>query len=458
MRAPAVPLILLLLVAGLAGCASDPEPASDDATVVPDEPTRKHVVLAVIDTGVNPYHAEFQELYDDRDPAGYIPGYPADVEVLRLSAWDGDASGPNRARADADVWQETRPGVLYRYEGTKIVGHISFGGDLPGSGHGTMTASRATGDTISVGGPDVRLVMVQGFTVEAIDWVAEQDWIDMASISSGISLGGVAPGAANAENQAGIEAFQRLAHRKPFFASSGNGVGNAGVLGFPTWLRGPSGAPDVISVGANENGDMAVWHNWQPYIVGDGCGNPSAQDGTADEVRDTGGGTSSATPFSAGTGAALLLEARRLLDDAHVGVRWSEEAVPSWRGWDSLSEADARIVLARGEAGLVSDGPLADGVLTAQEFKDVLYHTALPDGTEDASDGAEACQTTARAVGDDGTVPMEGRAFFQGYGEVNAASLERGVAVLGGGPLPERPVEDAAYADAHLLRQQTYLG
>ncbi len=451
-------VVHLLIVAGLAGCLTDDaSPDSDDSRLEPPASDKKHVVVAVIDTGVNPYHAEFAEQYDERDPADYIEGYPEDVEVLRLSEWDDDGA-TNRAGADAEEWDDTRPGVLYRYEGTKIIGHISFSGALPGSGHGTMTASRATGNTISAGGPDVRLVMVQGFTIEAIDWVAGQDWIDMVSISSGISIGGVAPGAANAENQAGIEAFQRAAHVKPFFASSGNGVGNAGVLGFPTWLRGPSGAPDVISVGANENGDMAVWHNWQPYIVGDGCNNPSAQDNTAEEVDDTGGGTSSATPYSAGTGAALLLEARRLLDDDHVGVRWSEDAVPSWSDWDSLSEADAHIVLAEGDGSAIEEGPLADGVSTAQEFKDVLYHTALADGTEDDSDGAQACTTTAAGVTDDGDVPMEARVVFQGYGEVNVLSLDAAREVLQGASLPERPDEDAAYQDAHFLRQQSFLG
>lgn len=455
-RSTALLTLLGLATALFAGCLGDDGNTDSQSTTDDPEDIVPHVVVAVIDTGVNPYHSEFAEQYDDRDPAMYIPGYPEDVPVLALSPWN-DGAG-NRDDADTETWNTTEPRTLYRYNGTKIVGHISFGGAMPGSGHGTMTASRATGNSISVGGPAVRLVVVQGFTIEAIEWAADQDWIDMISISSGISLGGLVPGAANAENQAGIEAFQYAAHKKPFFASSGNGLGNAGVAGFPAWTRGPSGAPDVISVGANENGNVAVWHNFHPYIVGDGCGNPSAQDNTADAIDNTGGGTSSATPFSAGTGAALLLEARRLLGDDHVGVRFADAPVDSFRAWDSLGPTDDTVILAQGEPGDITTGPLADGVFTLQEFKDVLYHTALSEGTEDESDG-DFCTTTATGVASGEDVPYEARVQYQGYGEVNAKSLEPAVEVLAGTQeVPDRPDDDEWYAYFHEFRTLTYLG
>lgn len=455
---------LLMVTVTLGGCASE-SPATPDESAVPTiDPARDpaspafkpHVVVAVVDTGNNPYHLQYREQYDDAHPSVYIPDYPEVVD-LNITLDVESLPGDNRPVDDAELWASAKPGVLYRYPGTKIIGHYSVGADLPGSGHGTMTASRATANDISVGGTAVRLVVVQGFTVDAVRWAADQPWIDIISISSGISLGGVAPAVANVENQAGIDAFQYAAHKKPFFASSGNGVGNAGVLGFPAWTRGPSGAPDVISVGANENGQMAVWHNFHPYIVGDGCDNPSAQDGTLDAIEDTGGGTSSATPFGAGTGAAVLLEARRLLGDAHVGIRTSEAPIQSWNSWDSLSAADARIILAQGDAGLhnITSGPLADGVLTQQEFKDLLYHTAIPAGSDDESDGAAPCTLTARGVADGDSVPTPVLIQYNGYGEINHDSAEVANGVLAGAALPTYADMDDWYPRFHAARMAT---
>lgn len=465
-------MVAAFLTAGvLAGCLGADDPAasqSDDGTETvaaerdPTSPLFKpHVVVAVVDTGNNPYHSEYAEQYDASDPATYIPGYPDDVIPLTLSEWEKTvADGPsNQDHKDTELWADTKPGALYRFVGTKIVGHISFSSSasLPGSGHGTMTSSRATGNTISVGGPAIRLVHVQGFTEDGIRWAADQPWIDMISISSGLSAGGLVPGASNVMTQSGMETFQYAAHKKPFFASSGNGVGNVGMLGFPSWTRGPSGVPDVISVGANENGKMNVWHNFHPYIVGDGCGNPSAQDNSADEIDNTGGGTSSATPFSAGTGAAMLLEARRLLGDTHVGARWSDQPIESFSDWDSLSPADPHIIMAQGDPTLhgITSGPLADGVFTAEEFKDVLYHTAISGGTDDESDGDD-CVLIAQGTVPGDQVPEPVRAQYNGYGEVNAKSMEFAFPVLAGAAEnPARPMDDMWYERFHTFKSTT---
>jgi hypothetical protein len=452
----AFPLAALVLAAGCITPAAPQEedgpPPSDPRN--PDSPDFKPIVtIAVIDTGINPYHEEFRELYDDADPATYLPGYPADVKVLNLTL-DASLSGGNRPSVDGAIWESTQARTLYRVEGTKIVGLISFGGSLPGAGHGTMTASRAVGNTISIGGPDVRVVVVVGFNAEAIRWAADQSWIDIMSISSGVTANVLVPFAGNVLDREVKDAFQYAAHKKPFFASSGNGVGNAGLLGYPSWSRGASGVPDVISVGANDNGKVSRWHNQDSYIVGDGCGNPSAADGDTARIANTGGGTSSATPFSAGGGGAMLLEARRLLGDNHTGPRASDAPVPSFGGWSSGRAGDAKVILAQGDpsrAGITS-GPLADGVLTLQEFKDVLYHTALEQPTADPSDG-NACVVLAGGELDAGTLPQPVRFRLQGYGEVNGKSIESAKRVLRGElPNPQRAADDQSYANVYLIK------
>lgn len=466
-------VVALLLFAGFlaaafSGCISEKgaEAAGAKAPAVragatardPASPEFKpHVVIAVVDTGINPYHSEFAERYEYADPSEYIVGYPDDVIPLKLSEFKARGSAANRDKADEALWKATKPNTLYRVEGTKIVGLINFAGLLPGSGHGTMTASRASGNTISVGGPAARLVMVSPFSIEAIEWAASQDWIDMISVSSGLTTGTLVPLSSHVLDQDVMKRFNAAAHKKPLFASSGNGLGNTGAAGFPAWMRGPSGVPDLISVGANDNGKMSVWHNQHSYIVGDGCQNPSATDNSADRIANTGGGTSSATPFSAGSGAALLLEARRLLGDNHTGARTSPTAIPSFNSWKSGNDGDAKIVLAMGDPTLhqITDGPLADGVFTLQEFKDVIYHTAIPGGSEDPSDG-NACTGTGGAFVPTENVPRDLLAQFEGYGEVNGKSAGAAVQVIrGDAKLPQRPGDDAWYERFYAIRSTT---
>ncbi len=457
----------VLFLPALAGCITGTDvntAAVDDPRPASDQP---RVVIAVIDTGINFYHSEYR-----RDAALTVDAVtgspslaarlPAGLEVTALPISLDIEDWADAVESDMDALMAMEPRTLYTFPGTKIAAAISFQNrpsdwpvilDRPGFyTHGTMTTSRATGNTVSIGGADadIDLVVIQGFSQEAVDWAAKQDWIDIVSISAGISPLSIVPGVPNALDEGAVEAYQALAHKKPFFASSGNGFVNAGLLGFPSWMRGSSGAPDVISVGANDNGRASQWHNFDSYIAADGCSNPAASPGDTEKIGNTGGGTSSATPFSAGGGAKMLLEARRILNDATVGVRVDDTLVRDDGAWDSLAPGDANVVLARGDAGLVSDGPLADGVFTLLEFKDVLYHSALAAPTDDESDGA-ACTTNQPAPGS--AVPEPGRFALQGYGEVNGLSIDAALDVLRGeSELPARAMDDREYVRAHTLK------
>jgi hypothetical protein len=458
MRLPGSLLSVLLLVSlAMAGCAGSDAPAPDPAPAV-EPPARPTVVIAVIDTGMNLYHQEYLRDAGSQEPTG-IP------ERTPIALTLGAASFDDAREADDKALMAMESETLYTFPGTKVLAAISFQDraddwplilDRPGVyTHGTMTTSRAVGNTISIGGAeaDIWLVMVQGFTVDAVLWAAEQPWIDLISISAGLSPNGIVPLVPNLMDTTAIPAFNVASHAKPFFASTGNGVGNAGVAGFPAATRGSSGVPDAVSVGANDNDHMSQWHNQGPYISADGCGNPSAQPDSLDDIEDTGGGTSSATPFSAGGGAVLLLEARRLLGDTAIGPRVGTTAAAA-DAWSSGRAEDANVVLAQGPAGVVASGPLADGVFTLMEFKDVLYHTALVTATEDPSDGV-ACPAVGTSPTPADAVPEEERFPIQGYGEVNGASIEAAVAVVRGeAPVPVRPADDASYEQQRSIKMQ----
>lgn len=473
-------LAVALLTAGCIGGGDDGVEATADPSL-PDDlgGEQPRVIIAVIDSGMNLYHQEYRSDAWNLDQASAADASGGDEAVvpaqlpgpegtpvplsLDLVRWDSAVD------QDWDELMDMRPRTVYRFPGTKVVAGISFAQPssdwplildrAPFSTHGTMTTSRAVGNTVSIPGddPGIGLVIIQGVSAESVRWAAEEPRIDMISISSGGTILGIVPAAANAEREL-VEAYEFASHQKPLFISSGNGVTNAGLLGFPAWLRGPSGVPDGVSVGANDNANMAHWHNQYSYIAGDGCANPAATGDDTDEVTNNGGGTSSATPFSAGGGAKLLIEARRLLNDTHIGPRLDTALSAPADGWDSGNPGDAQIVLARGEAGLVPDGPLADGVFTLREFKDVLYHTALVTPTEDESDG-ETCGVTNNGSPFAGTyvpgdtLPEDERFPFQGYGEINHESIDAAIQVLKGeAELPDRPSDDEAYAEAHALK------
>lgn len=473
---------VLIVAVGVAGCigADDLNPFGNEPVEVeeeeaPEVPTEEPaVVIAVIDTGINFYHEEYQapDRWTAEDPGENATAQEDDADLARVHEELGLGADAVPLTLDEGDWDqaveedweglmEMERETLYTFPGTKILGAISFNDqpddwplilDRPGSyTHGTMTTSRAVGNTVSIGGddPGIWLVKVQGFDTAALEWVAQQDWIDIASISAGLSPLAIFPAAPNALDEGAIETYQELAREKPFFASSGNGVANVGAAGYPSWLRGASGAPDVVSVGATDNDHMTQWHNQDPYIAADGCSNPAAPADTTDEVTNSGGGTSSATPFSAGGGAAMLLEARRMLNDTEIGPRFDEDRTRPDDAWDSQNSRDAQVILAEGDPP-VDEGPLADGVFTMREFKDVLYHTALETPVETDSDG-EHCANGALPPD---AVPENARFPFIGYGEVNALSIEHALDVLSGDePLPDRPLDDWHYERAHSHKQ-----
>ena len=93
------------------------------ATLAQDCAVTSNVVVALIDTGINPYNVAFR----DPSPTGqeypglYIPGYPAGVPALRLSL---DAPSYDEAlKRDDAVWKAVKPG---KHQVTFVVGRQRF--------------------------------------------------------------------------------------------------------------------------------------------------------------------------------------------------------------------------------------------------------------------------------------------------------------------------------------------
>lgn len=471
-RAPFAVPFLLALAAILSGCvASPPEDTMAPATAASSSAAR--VVIAHVDTGINPYHAAFRDesplAY--AHPSTYLPGYPADAPALNLSLHEVDIE--TAFAKDEAVWASVESGVMYWIPGTRIVGAISMGqggtncpyvdhppANLLGAdcedrpilddhGHGTMTASRMAAAEHSLA-PTARIVSVEGFGGDSVRWLADQGWIDVQTNSW---LGFVPPPVDGYTTQIG-DAFAYAAERMVTLAASGNGA--AYLMGFaptPTYLL-DTAAPGVILVGAHDNGFVTPWSGAPPHVIADGFGGWRADHDTLDGMRPDGVAccTSAASPYAAGGAAAIVLEARRILGDPLTGAREG--------------------VLAQGPAGLVEDGPLADGDLTLSELRAVLTRTATPRPTEGPDDGvAHWMGTGAMPEPTDlpqnpycvgcWTAPVKYSQLpdgpflvaHAGYGAVDPGSVELAKSALRAEtPLPERAVEDAFFAADQTVR------
>lgn len=419
------------------------------------EPTgfRPHVVIAIIDEGIQPYHHEWWQLTEDpmAHPSSFLPGYPADSIPLALA--QGETDPEKAALRDEALWNATAPATLYFLPCTKIVGLISFGiqpSEAIGSQglHGTMTSSRAAANSISLGGSEVLLTEVVwniGSPVAGPDssyaingarvvrWAADQPWIDIQSNSWGFPV--FCAGTATNPLTGIRDAIEYAAQKQLVFSAVHNGLtSNGGEVGYPSECQDTAGPADVFAVGGNDNQDLTLWSNWNPYISADDCLSPAVNATNTTGWQDWAGGTSGATPFAAGGAARILLEARRTFLDPSTGMA-----------------AGGILATARPGAVLPSSGPLADGEFTRDELRLILFRTAVSPPTSDWEDGIR-CQDATNV--DPSGLPPQALYPFIGYGEINNASIAKALDVLfGRAEMPSRPVEDALYTADYNLRR-----
>ena len=238
---------LLLAAIMVAGCFED---GTLQAATQSDGSSRPTTVVAVIDSGGNPYHDVFRA----DGQRSFNAGGGQKVHLTATGAY------AERVAADASTWADLQERELYHFAGTRLSG-ISFT-DEPGGlvldhdGHGTAVAS-----VIAAGYPDVEIVAVQvraGFCfaadcildptiVEGIEWAAAQPWIDVISIS--LAPPGNAPTSTEFHSDARrITAATRAAHEAGKLV-----VVAAGNTPPPTLTSFMSGPPWIVAVGgANE--------------------------------------------------------------------------------------------------------------------------------------------------------------------------------------------------------------
>ena len=384
-------IALLALVAAPAHAAE--APGKDDVTVV-----------AVIDSGVNPYHwdfaAEQQPQHLDRNKkndlpltqGGWIPGMRESFDsfqALPLShAANGDALASELAEQDGATLAGVTPSAGdevhgYYIPGTKVVGAVSFddqgelfkGADAHGAGVASSVAGSLHGTC-----PECVLVFIdKGENAAdgeaAINWAMDQPWIDVITNSYGYATvyrERVYSGS-DVERQRG--ASQR---GQTVFFSSGNGQENAFTVPNTTTFSSQEGPDWIVTVGAVSPGEDNYYGTFptggqhgqylgsgKPAdIAGIGLDYPTAYG--ADQVSATGetgfSGTSNATPQVAGYYARALGVARTLL------------------GGPSRTQSGGVVATGKPVAcgAARPDCELGDGKLTVDELRTRLFHGAIP--------------------------------------------------------------------------------
>lgn len=293
-----VHLLVAAFFVAASGCVQTPPAAVEMSEFTPTDP----IVVALIDSGINPWHAAF---------AG--ASLVSTEQASRMGA---------RTATEADDPAAREPRLLYAFGGTRVLG-ISFSASptpvADESGHGTATASLIARDA-----PGAVIVMVQvgmSYCVERItectvdmsvaegmEWIAAQDWIDVVSIS----VGGLA-------HKPRFDAFEPEAERFIVASRAASDAGklivnSAGNVPTPSVTDYFSGAPWVVCVGAGnaaKHGDGA--QNSKLVDVVANVTEVVADHETKDGTRVT-SGTSFGTPIV----AATLAEALRLMD--HEGL------------------------------------------------------------------------------------------------------------------------------------------
>jgi len=356
------------------------------ATVAPATQSGEHVVMAVVDTGINPYHEFFRAPALQDHPSSWLPGFPSEAEPLELTF--GHPTTDAARAADASMWASVRSSAydeetdaftthLYTFPGTRVVGAVSFGeyvdttdveappttAILDDHSHGSASSGLAAGANMPAADGNVLIVMVEigkGTFEEGVLWAAQQPWIDAISVSLG-TVGNVGTGPAMDAYDRFVWGETRMSplvatgaaalSGRPVFVASGNGISGQGLLTpdrCSTYTSEWTGPLWVTRIGAADGGtsNPKPWYCTPVDVIAKtGVGSVGHTTSTGISIAT---GTSASAPNVAGHFARLLLESRR------AGDTLSRREV-----LDRLLRSAAPVFLPPGTDGISTPYPLS---------------------------------------------------------------------------------------------------
>ena len=267
---------------------------------------KPRVVVAVIDTGFNPYHEYFHArgtLYRDSKPSSVTPavrrefgiGKDQIIEVTRTGNFAEDFA------KDRKQFDRIEEGEAYWFKGTNVIG-VSFLGegqrlrpDGDASTHGIGTAA-----AVLTANPEAVVVAVEDWSDPSEKWAFTHPAVDIVTTSYGPAT------SAPTANHLSFSYTGVVKNGKAHFGAAANDptYSTFDETSGPWWSIGISGLEEGTTEGRQlSSGNI-------PDFVGDFSQDLPYCRSCEMGLRNV-GGTSFATPRSAGTFSKILLEARR---------------------------------------------------------------------------------------------------------------------------------------------------
>lgn len=292
------------------------------------------VIVAVIDSAMNPYHDFFyagSAIYKNAPPSSVTPEVLAELGVPPENIITLTRTGniTKDKKSDEAVWSKIRRGKPYWFKGTNLVG-VSFSGKpflMPSAAnpeknpHGVGTSA-----AVLIANPEAIILFVETWDSLANDdshkFAFLHPAVDFISTSYGVSIPNT--GFPLPEASTFLATFDSVVKMgKMHFSSGGNGPGltpfRAGAG--PWWSIGVSGIEEDES-----EGKSILSGNFPDFISDFTQDLPYCQD--CERPLTTGvGGTSFSTPRAAGVASRVLLETRRALGHGG-GIRIHPNGLP----------------------------------------------------------------------------------------------------------------------------------
>jgi hypothetical protein len=330
------------------------------------------VVTSIIDSGINPYHAFFNagsDIYPGGAPSAVTPevlgafGIDAEhtLDLTRTGHFEADFA------ADEEIWDRIQPGEVYWFKGTNVLA-VTFdeGGARPilpddeSDTHGVGTSAA----TLRANPASV-LLFVEGVNEASETFAFTHPEVDVVSTSYGIPGSVPLPGHVTKSYTGVVE------NGKFHFGAADNSPSTSvqdGTSG-PWWSIGVAGFEEGDSEGKQ------VLSGSLPDFVGDFT-QMLPYCAACESGQESVGGTSFATPRSAGTMSKVILETRRAL--GHTGgITETEDGTPVMAQGQGRTLTNWQLRRALEEGAYyptISDYSAADGVF------DVIAAPVPPEG------------------------------------------------------------------------------